>query len=229
MNKLYLLALMLWCNFSCNPYKKEFGLPNPDQINAQLNDPSTYPVFETNTQIWMAQNWGGNQFRNGDTLFFAATLEDWIYASDHYIPAWCYQHFWEPSSEELFSNRFYNWHAVNDPRGLAPEGWRIPNVEDWEALLIHYIDDEEKIKELKSVSGWDGYENGNNTSGFNAIPYGLCGDMDGFMNEQIGAYWWTRDRYNTEEAWQINISSDNSIRKSEMDLGAGMSIRLIKN
>jgi uncharacterized protein (TIGR02145 family) len=27
--------------------------------------------------------------------------------------------------------RIYNWYAVSDPRGLCPEGWRVPSEEEW--------------------------------------------------------------------------------------------------
>ncbi|MCK7537523.1 MAG: fibrobacter succinogenes major paralogous domain-containing protein [Marinilabiliales bacterium] len=45
-------------------------------------------------------------------------------------PAWCYQE----NGPKTGGNRYaklYNWYAVNDPRGLAPEGWRIPTNADW--------------------------------------------------------------------------------------------------
>ncbi len=28
----------------------------------------------------------------------------------------------------------YNWYAANDIRGICPEGWRIPTIEDWVSL-----------------------------------------------------------------------------------------------
>ena len=30
----------------------------------------------------------------------------------------------------------YNSYAVNDPRGLAPEGWHIPTEFDWDLLVL---------------------------------------------------------------------------------------------
>ena len=31
--------------------------------------------------------------------------------------------------------KLYNWYAVNDPRGLAPEGWHIPSDFEWTTLI----------------------------------------------------------------------------------------------
>lgn len=28
----------------------------------------------------------------------------------------------------------YNWYAVTDPRGIAPEEWQVPSVNDWKTL-----------------------------------------------------------------------------------------------
>jgi uncharacterized protein (TIGR02145 family) len=229
MNKLFPIALCILWAASCNPYKRDLNLPDPAYINEQLNDLSNYPTVNINGQIWMTQNWAGNRFRNGDTLFYAGTLQDWIYASDHQIPAWTYGDFGEPIMEEFFNNRYYNWHAVKDPRGLAPEGWRVPGLDDWDELLKHYNINQDKTQELKSSSHWSTDETGNNASGFNATPHGLCGDMTGFMNERMGAYWWSSDSFNTEEAWYINISYDHYISKHEWEIGGGLNVRLIKN
>ncbi len=31
--------------------------------------------------------------------------------------------------------KLYNWFALNDQRGLCPEGWRIPTAQEWESLV----------------------------------------------------------------------------------------------
>ena len=30
--------------------------------------------------------------------------------------------------------RLYNWHAVNDARGLCPSGWHVPSDGEWTTL-----------------------------------------------------------------------------------------------
>ena len=62
----------------------------------------------------------------------------------------------------------YNWYAVNDPRGLAPEGWHVPTDQEWTAL-------EKALGEnpMKSTWGWDEKGNGTNSSGFSLLPGGV--------------------------------------------------------
>ncbi|NDB42022.1 MAG: hypothetical protein EB035_03505, partial [Actinobacteria bacterium] len=54
-------------------------------------------------------------------------------------PAYCYYKN-DPTTVSKYG-LLYNWYAVNDPRGLAPEGFQIPEIEDWDELVYHLGDD----------------------------------------------------------------------------------------
>ena len=73
-------------------------------------------------------------FRNLDHIMEAKTDEEWIRAGQQGIPAWCYYNN-DPANNELFG-KLYNWYAVNDKRGLAPEGYRIPTIKELDWLYI---------------------------------------------------------------------------------------------
>ena len=66
----------------------------------------------------------------------AKTDEEWVRAGDQGIPAWCYYNN-DPANNEIFG-KLYNWHAVNDKRGLAPEGFRVPTIKELDDLEIHF-------------------------------------------------------------------------------------------
>jgi uncharacterized protein (TIGR02145 family) len=73
-------------------------------------------------------------FRNLDPIMEAKTDEEWIKAGQQGIPAWCYY-----ENDEKHNARFgklYNWYAVNDKRGLAPEGYRVPTIKELDALNV---------------------------------------------------------------------------------------------
>lgn len=74
-------------------------------------------------------------FRNLDRIMEAKTDEEWIKAGEQGIPAWCYYNN-DPANNELFG-KLYNWHAVNDKRGLAPERYRIPTIKELDELYIN--------------------------------------------------------------------------------------------
>jgi len=76
------------------------------------------------------------EFRNLDPIMEAKTDEEWVRAGEQGIPAWCYYDN-DPANNELFG-KLYNWHAVNDKRGLAPEGYRVPTIKELDDLEIHF-------------------------------------------------------------------------------------------
>ena len=76
------------------------------------------------------------EFRNLDPIMQAKTDEEWVRAGEQGIPAWCYYDN-DPANNELFG-KLYNWHAVNDKRGLAPEGYRVPTIKELDDLEIHF-------------------------------------------------------------------------------------------
>ena len=88
------------------------------------------------TQVWMTENLDVAEFRNGDPIPEAKSNDEWFRAGREGKPAWCY---YNNNSENGFKyGKLYNWYAVNDTRGLAPDGWRIPTDKDW-VILAKYL------------------------------------------------------------------------------------------
>jgi len=122
-------------------------------------------------QVWMTKNLNVDKFRNGDPITFAKYESDWIDAFKNKKPVWGYYDN-NPNMESKYG-KIYNWYAVNDKRGLAPHGWKIPNSQDWE-ILINYLGGIDCAGEkMKSNSeNWNNFGFGNNSSGFLAEPGG---------------------------------------------------------
>jgi uncharacterized protein (TIGR02145 family) len=126
-------------------------------------------------QIWMAENLNVSVFRNGDPIPEAKTDSDWKNAGAKGKPAWCYHE--DNSNNKHGFGKLYNWFAVNDSRGLAPEGWHIPSDQEWDGMIEKHGGEEEAGKHMKSKTGWNNDEEGNsgngtNKLGFNALPGG---------------------------------------------------------
>ena len=131
---------------------------NKGVTRAQLVDidGNSYKTIEIGEQTWMAENLKVSRFRNGDLIPLSKSHEEWKAAGERGEPAWCYNNF--DNSENSKGNLLYNYFAVKDKRGLAPFGWRIPNMEDF-----HKFEDEKKeigliqfLKKIKNSSnfGW---------------------------------------------------------------------------
>ncbi len=91
-----------------------------------------YFVVEINTQVWMSKNLDVSTFNNGDSLFFAKSQEEWLYAWENKLPAFCYYNY--DSLCNSINGKLYNWYAIKDSRKLPPDGWKIPSKNEWGIL-----------------------------------------------------------------------------------------------
>jgi len=97
-------------------------------------------------------------------------------------------------------------------KGLCPDGWHIPSIEEVETLM-DMIDG----VQLKSKTGWnsDDYYNSNGTDDYNftAMPSGYgYNDGDAYTYDEIGytGYWWTATEEGDDSAynWYMSYNSD---------------------
>jgi uncharacterized protein (TIGR02145 family) len=119
----------------------------------------SFQVYSQNSvkignQTWMTTNLNVSKFRNGDPIPEVKSNEDWEKAGKNKQPAWCYYE--NNPSNGIKYGKLYNWWAVNDPRGLAPEGWHISSAEEFSQIKGYVGVD--NVNELKSKSGWIDYE-----------------------------------------------------------------------
>lgn len=165
-------------------------------------------------QIWMTENLNVDQFRNGDPIPEAKTEEEWNLAGEAKQPAWCYYQN-DPVNGAKYGI-LYNWYAVNDSRGLAPEGWKIPSDEDWSCLADFLGGEDVAGKKMKYTDFWADNEgksgNGTNESGFSGVPGGHRSGRGFFVNFGfIGYYgnWWSSNEEDSDCAWKCELNCYN--------------------
>jgi len=199
-----------------------------------------YESVKIGNQEWMTRNLDVDRFRNGDLIPHAESNEEWKKAGKNGQPAWCYNDN-DPDNGKKYG-KLYNWYAVNDPRGLAPEGWHVPTDEEWE-ILVEYLGGKDIAgHKMKSVEGWDasvncqnGYihnGNGNNSSGFNGIPAGLRYYNGGFDYLGGDGDWWSSTDLDYYNALSLSLNFNNSYvyRNSyEYGKGDGLSVRCLRD
>lgn len=122
-----------------------------DFYNGQWLNPYLCKEAKIGNQIWMAENLKVTKFRNGDPIPEAKSIEEWVNAGKNNNPAFCYVNN-DPSTAQKYGI-LYNWFAVNDSRGLAPAGWKVPSNEDIYELRDftqkHVYDQQKRIKEME--------------------------------------------------------------------------------
>ena len=158
-------------------------------------DGNTYKTVKIGKQIWMAENLNVSHYRNGDIIPEVKNPDEW---SKLTTGAWCY---YENDSENGKTyGKLYNWFAVNDPRGLAPEGWHIPTDAEWTHLTeylggkeiektyqgIYYWEIADVGGKLKATTLWKSPNEGaTNSSGFTAFPGGYRYDDGDFLHHWL--------------------------------------------
>jgi len=203
-------------------------------ISNKVSNDTTYEEVKIGKQIWMAKNLDVTHFRNGDPIPEVNDNADWEKSSDLKTPAWCYFKCKESSGAKF--GKLYNWHAVNDKRGIAPDGWRIPTANDWK-MLNSELGEKAGCK-LKSKNGWEDKGNGNNETKFNALPG--SNDRNG-MGKFSGAselsiqkgyvYLWAADEDPSDDSWANYVYltyDDDDLHFDTKSKGFGLSIRCIK-
>jgi uncharacterized protein (TIGR02145 family) len=179
-------------------------------------------------QQWMANDLAIIKFRNGDKIKQAQTVKSWERAIKTKTPAWCYYEDNKNEPNDTFPRAIlYNRFAISDSRGLAPDGWRLPTVRDFENLAQELGGEDSVGEKIKSKSGWDDDKNGNDILGFRAYPRGvLNGGRNGeFEGKGRYVFWWSID---TNKIVGVDYSSNSLRFISEESNTGGNSVRCIK-
>lgn len=170
-------------------------------------------------QIWSSKNWNTKTFNNSESILVAKSRGDWYNALINEQPAMCI-------SPDYPDEVLYNWFAINDERGIFPDGYRMPSMSDvnklfdylggpeyagvklkatdWEECSYIEIDQQERINK------WG------NCTGFNAVPVGL--------RRLDGGY---QGRIFTANFWIMNDDSPN--RPNLLRLVEGLEAAILEN
>ena len=93
-------------------------------------DGQIYRTVKIGNQVWMAENLRATRYLNGDQIPNLTDNKQW---SEDTLGAYCDPNNYTENAEVY--GRLYNFYAVTDPRGLAPEGWHVATVDDWRTLI----------------------------------------------------------------------------------------------
>ena len=180
-------------------------------------------------QHWMKENLNVDKFQNGDAIPEVKTKEEWEKAWKNKLPAFCYFDN-DPTNGNKYG-KLYNWHTVNDPRGLSPKGWHIPIDSEWGKLIDFLGGENTAGAKMKSTSGWA--ENGTNESGFSGMPGGYRTFEGDFFDLGNYGYWYsnteTPKEYDIDSAWGRSLNEEGNVSREGSSKGYGYSVRCIKD
>ena len=166
--------------------------------------------------------------------------------------SWCYE---DSSYNCDIFGRLYDWETImngasssnsvpSGVQGICPQGWHVPSDEEWK-ILEGTVDtqygvgdpewDEREYrgfdagKHLKSTTGWFNNENGDNSSGFTALPGGYKYGGNFYALSKSATFWSSRDA-GISWAWLRHIYySSDEISRYYYYQAVGKSLRCIKD
>ncbi len=159
-------------------------------------DGNQYRTVSIGSQIWMTENLRTTRYKNGAAIEYPASYT------------------WPGENEEnkhIYGGQ-YNGYAVEDSRGLCPDGWKVPSYDDFNEL-ISYLGGSSvaggKLKTTGSIDEGTGIwvspnAGATNESGFSAVGAGYNGIQ---LNEY--GYWWTNSQ-NSSEMYHLNLYRESS-------------------
>jgi uncharacterized protein (TIGR02145 family) len=216
-----------------------------DELDSLVFSPVERDEIKICDQVWMTKNLDVDHYRNGDPIPQAAGYGEWVNTTSG---AWCYFEN-DPANGKIYG-KLYNLAAVNDPRGLAPEGWHVATDEEWKELenclkandeywcnnISEYIGKSLASNDLWKSSGKTctiGNDlSANNATGFAARPGGYRNCNYGYFY-QIGAagHWWasTKSSSSFHTYRVLSYEFSNLIIMFSDNTKLGLSVRCVRD
>ena len=197
-------------------------------------DGNIYQTVKIGNQVWTAENLNTSHYRNGDTIIQIDDITQW---ENNVGGAWCY---FKLGDFNLYNNEFeivkpygklYNWYAVNDERGLAPEGWHVATLDDWKTLLDYLGGYEVAGGKMKTYARWQSPADIDvNSSGFTILYGGYRSHRGYFYDFDKYAYFWTSTEEKDGYCWCYDLfAQSNTVVRYTHIKGNGLSVRCVKD
>ncbi len=193
----------------------------------------SYPSVRICNDVWMLKNLAVRTYRNGDSI---PVVTDPVAWSQLTTGAMC----WFLNNPNAYDSTFgplYNWYALNDPRGVVPEGWHLSTKTEWLRAAECLGGDSIAALKMRDTSQLWNYSLpfpvfANNASGFTGLPGGFRQGNDGFYTSlgTDGGFWWTATEDGQTKAWYFYLVYDGAMMLWGSNLKTfAFSVRCVKD
>ena len=204
-------------------------------------DGNEYKLIEIGNQVWMQENLKVEKFRNGENIDYIKNHSQWIKSGKDNKPAFAY--YSNDKKNNIIYGNLYNWHVISDSRGIAPDGFHVPEMDEWYQLIDFLGGGEIAGINLKLQCWNDQYGNEVNDTknkidnSFLALPGGIRDYNDFSALGSLGVWWSASENIvGGEYANNIGLYDSNKVRilgPCGGEFGAlkecGLSIRCIRD
>ena len=217
-------------------------------------DGNVYETVEIGDQVWMAENLRTTKYRDGSTIAGGLPDDAWSNATQGAYAIYPHANVSGIDSEDEMVDAYgkiYNWLAVDDDRGICPEGWRVPTMDELDDLVDFVSDDghdgEEGLalrscrQENSPLGGdcdtsdhprWDehGTHYGIDAYGYNMLPAGARHENGAFEGIGEVGHWWSTTDLIGQFARGRRIYHDNDgVTPFMIEVEWGFSVRCIQD
>lgn len=207
-----------------------------DVMNHQGHD---YATVQIGDQCWFAENLRNEHYENGDPI--PAGLDDSEWSSTTFGATAIYGEGLTgctsnspdgDACDETWSlnayGRLYNWHAVDDARGLCPSGWHVPSEGEWWVIVDFLGGTSVAGIPMKTEYGWD-INNGTNTSGFSGLPGGSRTEYGNFHQAGFYGSWWSSTAFFSFARYNYLYYGNADAHSSITSQQNGFSVRCVRD
>ena len=196
-------------------------------------DGNIYSTTQICDQVWTSKNLDVVRYRNGDIIPQVTDAAQWRSLT---TGAWCYYNN-DPAMGAIYG-KLYNWYAINDARGLAPQGWHVPSLFEYNLLAENCLGGFNfaggAMKETDTLHWNTPNTVANNNSGFSGLPGGYRSNNGSYIVGifGFGGYWWSSsDLICGAGANALFLKNDNTDANTGYCFNKliGLSVRLVKD
>jgi uncharacterized protein (TIGR02145 family) len=237
-NYLRLLTILLLVNSFSSCKKKPVVELKIETDSIMDIDSNIYKTVKIGNKWWMAENLKTRKYRNGELIRTIQFDEQW----QKNLPAYS-----KYGNGSTVTGLLYNFFAISDTNGIAPNGWHVATDDDWKELEIYLgmtkvqadstgwrgTNEGEKLKK-EGNTGWSPFEDvwNTNSSGFTALS-GSCRLPNAtFGNPGLSytGFWWCNTELNNNESYYRYMDyKSKKVMRHYVSKNYGMSVRCVKD
>ncbi len=215
-------------------------------------DGNVYQTVIIGNHEWMAENLRVTKYRNGVAIPTGLSNTEWSHTTSGAYAIY-------NNDDDILQayGKLYNWYAVDDERGLCPEGWSVPSDADW-TQLVNYVVDQgypnedgnpngaanalKSCRQVNSPLGGDcntsehprwhshGTHHGFDEFAFSALPGGHRASVGSFGGVGDDGRWWSATESSEASAWRrVMYSYSGNVTRGNYGKRGGFSIRCLRD
>jgi uncharacterized protein (TIGR02145 family) len=201
--------------------KIEYGVVSDKEGNS-------YKTVLIDNKTWLAENLRVTKYKNGDPIETTEKNKD---ISKDVEPKYYWKFEGSDSISSIYGN-LYTWYVVQDPRGVCPDGFRIPTDKDW-VSLINSLDGNivagAKLKEVDFNHWMKPNANATNETGFTGLPGGYRENDGKYYVLGFRGYWWSSKNNYVSIVWNSGLMYNYDIlERLDFVKKNGLSVRCVK-